>query len=286
MGALDYLRLLRPLQWYKNVVIFIAIFFTGKVFFLNELWLTVLGFFALCLVSSANYVINDIVDMRTDRKHPEKKNRPLAAGKVRVWQAVMLAIVALTAGLTIAHTLSAEFFYLMLAIFILTQLYSIFLRNEPFLDVIIIGINFVLRAISGTAIIAAEVSPWLIICAFFLALYVGFGKRISDLMLLGERAPQHKKVFRYYTMGLLESFTVALMASLIVSYAFYTFLRAEAGLIVTLPIVLYGLFRYKYLITTGSFVARHPEYLLRDIRLMIALFLWGAVIFVSLYVLP
>jgi 4-hydroxybenzoate polyprenyltransferase len=286
MGALSYLRLLRPLQWYKNIVIFIAIFFTGKIFLLHELWLTLLGFFALCLVSSANYCINDMVDIRADRKHPEKKHRPLASGSIAIWQAVVMAVMLLAVGLGLAYWLSLEFFFIVLGLCILTFCYSLFLRHEPFIDVIVIGVNFVLRSIAGTAIIAADISPWLIICAFFLALYVGIGKRISDLLLLQERAAEHKKVFRFYTTDLMESFTTSLMAALIVSYAFYTFLRADAWLIVTLPIVVYGLFRYKYLISTGSFVARHPEYLVRDVRLLVSIFLWGAVVFVTLYIVP
>jgi 4-hydroxybenzoate polyprenyltransferase len=286
MGLLDYVRLIRPNQWYKNLVIFIAVFFTGSFFQIGELWLTFLGFISLCLISSANYVINDLMDAGADRKHPEKKDRPIASGKVGRLPAAILAAVLAVASLAIAYTLAYEFLFIVIALFVLTQLYSLLLRNEPFIDIIIIGVNFVLRSISGTYIIASDVSSWLVVCAFFLALFVGFGKRTGDLMLLGSKAQSHKKVYKHYSLPLLETFTTSLMAMLIVSYALYTFLGSKRGAVVTLPVVLYGIYRYKYLISSGSPVARKPECILGDFRLMASIFLWLLMLFVILYVIP
>ena len=198
LKIISIIKLLRPQQWYKNVVIFAAMFFSANLLNIGQLKLTILGFISLCLISSTNYIINDIIDCKEDKKHPEKKKRPIASGAIKKWQAIIIAIITFSFAMYNAFYLTEGFFYIIIALFVMTQLYSLFLRNEPFLDIILIGINFVLRAISGTFLINTEISPWLIICAFFLALFLGFGKRIADLKILGEKAKEHKKVFLYY----------------------------------------------------------------------------------------
>lgn len=273
----------RPGQWYKNIVIFIALFFTAQLFNLDEFGLTLLGFVSLCLISSANYIINDIIDAREDRKHPEKRNRPIAAGKLKIWVAALFAAVLFSVSLFIAYSLSAQFLMTVSSIFILTQIYSLWLKKEPFLDVIIIGVNFVLRAVSGAFIINVEISPWLIICAFFLALFLAFGKRRADMALLGKNAVQHRKVYRYYTLQQLDMLIASVMATLIIAYAFYTFLKSADQLIMTLPIVVYGLYRYHYLISSGAKTARQPQHMMTDFRIMLSVLIWCLVVFGSIY---
>jgi 4-hydroxybenzoate polyprenyltransferase len=277
------LRLLRPWQWYKNLVIFIAVVFTERFFMLSDLWLTLLGFFSLCLISSANYIINDLIDVKADKAHPEKKNRPLASGAVKTWEALILAVIALLGSVVLAATLSKGFTIVVLTLFVLTQGYSLLLKHEAFLDIITIGMNFVLRAMSGAYLINVEVSPWLIICAFFLALFLATGKRLGELMLLGHKAVQHKKVFRTYDIKTLETLMAVNMAVLIISYALYTFLKASKVMLFTIPIVLYSLYRYKHLIDTGK--AREPEAIITDTRTVFAIFLWGATVLIALYVI-
>jgi 4-hydroxybenzoate polyprenyltransferase len=286
MGAMDYLRLLRPYQWYKNAVIFIAVFFTGQFFIWDKIILTTIGFIALCLMSSTNYILNDIIDRKEDRKHPEKRKRPIASGQVSVFTAVGLAALTFTSSLLISYYLSLYFLLAVIALFALTTAYSLLLRSEPFLDIIAIGANFVLRSISGAFIILSDVSPWLVICAFFLALYMGFGKRRSDIVMIGSKAKEHRKVFACYTPELLDQFSASLMAALLVSYSLYTFLKADTGLMITLPIVTYALYRYQYLIHCGSSFARHPEQLVKDWRLVIAGIVWLVILFGSIYVTP
>jgi len=263
----EIIRLLRPRQWYKNIVIFIALFFTGQFFLLYELKLTILGFISLCLISSANYVINDIIDKKVDRKHPEKINRPIASSKIRVWLAVIIALFLTIISIYLAYLLSINFMLVVTSIFLITLAYSFWLKNEPFIDIILISINFVLRAVSGAFIINVEISPWLIICAFFLSQFMGLGKRI----------------FRFYSKQMLDGLIMSVMAVLIISYTFYTFLKSESNLIFTLPIVIYGIFRYYYLINTGSSIPRHPEKIFLDLRLMLSVLLWGLIVFLLLY---
>ncbi len=278
------IALLRPWQWYKNIVVFIALFFTAQIFNLNELWLTMLGFASLCLVSSANYIINDIIDAKEDRRHPEKRNRPVASGNIKTWQAMIIAAVLLALSLLSAVALSTGFFLAVLSIFIITLIYSLWLKDEPFADVILIGVNFVLRAVSGAFIINVEISPWLIICAFFLALFMGFGKRRADIAFLGKDAAKSRKVYRHYTLQQLDLLIASVMATLIIAFAFYTFLKGTNHLIVSLPFVVYGLYRYQFLISSGSEKARHPEMMVRDIRIMLSVLLWGLVVFGSIYI--
>jgi len=281
---MDYVRILRVHQWYKNVVIFIALFFTGRFFHVNELYLTFLGFIALCFVSSANYVINDIADRKEDQKHPEKKNRPIASGRVGVFAALVLALVMLAGSILIAWTLTIEFLIIIIALFVLTQVYTFIFRNEAFVDVILIGVFFVLRAVSGAFIIDVDISPWLIVCAFFLALYLGFGKRHADLDLLGRKAARVKKVYNVYTKSMIDRITGPLIAILIIAYSLYTFLKAD-GLIFTIPVVVYGLYRYLYLIDSQPIVARKPERALLDFRILASVFIWGAIIFSTIYLI-
>lgn len=285
LKIINIIKLLRPHQWYKNIVIFAALFFVGDLFNIGQLKLTILGFISLCLISSTNYIINDIIDCKSDRKHPEKKNRPIASGIVKKWEAIIVAIITFSFAMYNAFYLADGFFYIIIALFVMTQLYSLFLRNEPFLDIILIGINFVLRAISGTFLINTEISPWLIICAFFLALFLGFGKRIADLKILGSKAKEHKIVFKYYTEELLKSIVISIIAIIITTYSLYTFFKEGHELILTLPIVVYALFRYLYLINSGSIIARHPDKAFKDIRLILSMLLWGIIVFISLYII-
>jgi 4-hydroxybenzoate polyprenyltransferase len=281
----NIIKLLRPQQWYKNVVIFAAIFFSGDLLNINQFYLTFLGFISLCLISSTNYIINDLVDCNKDKKHPEKKNRPIASGIVKKSEAIIIAIFTFTLSVWNAFYLPKGFFYIIIALFISTQIYSLFLKNEAFLDVILIGTNFVLRAVSGTFIIKTDISPWLIICAFFLALFLGFGKRIADLKILGEKAKEHKAVFKIYTEKLLNSIVNSIIAIIITTYSLYTFFKEGNGLILTLPIVVYALFRYYYLINSGSIIARHPDKAFKDVRLILSMLLWGIIVFISLYII-
>ncbi|MBN2457556.1 UbiA prenyltransferase family protein [Candidatus Woesearchaeota archaeon] len=285
MGKLlDLIRLARPYQWYKNLVIFIAVFFSGNLFNLDLIALTTLGFISLCLVSSANYAINDIVDRNSDSKHPEKKKRPIASGRVGIATAIAEAALLLASGFMLAYLLSPRFFICAIALFILTMLYSMHMKNEPFADIMFIGTNFVLRALGGVFILNAGISPWLVICAFFAAIFLAVSKRKADLFIMGAKAAEHKKVLKYYPKSLLNSMINISATLLIISFSLYSFMKPHNSLLALLPFFLFIIFRYIYLVNSGSIIGRHPHLVYKDLRLVIAGAISGIIIFVVFYV--
>jgi len=282
--VIKYFELIRVKQWYKNVVVFIPLVFAGKFLDLKALVLTLIGFFALCLVSSSNYIINDLKDIEKDRRHPEKKFRPIASGKVKKWEAIIICSALLAASIFISVKLSISFFLCVVAIFILTQGYTFYLRNEQFLDIIMIAINFVIRAVSGAFIINVRISPWLILCTFFLSLFLSAGKREADIRLLKDKAVFHKRVLKDYNIQITNALMIISTSALILSYALYSFLSIYPMLIYTIPFALYAIFRYLYLVYSGSEIGRHPEKAILDKRLLIGSFLWLiSIFFIILY---
>ncbi len=284
MSVLSYFKLLRPQQWYKNVLVFLTLFFTAQVFNVELLTLSLLGCVVLCLTSSSGYIINDIKDLKEDRAHPEKRLRPIASGKVPIWLAVIISIILLILAFLISWIWLPKLFMIIPALlFVLTQIYSFFLKHEPVIDVLMIAINFVIRALSGAFILNVMISPWLVMCTFFLALFLVFGKRRADLMFLGEKAGLHKKVFNHYTKEILDSAMYVSTSALIISYSLYSFLRRQETLLITLPFVFYGIFRYLILIYSGSDIARHPEKVFKDWRMDVTMLLWAVLTFILIY---
>ncbi|MBU0457143.1 MAG: UbiA prenyltransferase family protein [Nanoarchaeota archaeon] len=279
----DHLNLVRVKQWYKNLVVFLPIFFVGHLLIGNELYLTFLGFLSLSLVSSVNYIINDIIDLKADRLHPEKKSRPLATNKIsRTW-AIILSFLLLIISFTLSWSLGVFFFYSVIGLFILSQLYSFFFKNIIFVDILTIAVLFVIRAVSGAYIINVKISPWLILCPFFLSLFLSIGKRHSDLNLLKENAFLTRKVLKDYNSELTSSLMTISTTLLIISYALYSFLSDHQNLIYTLPFALFVIFRYFYLINSKSIIARHPEKIIKDKNMIIGIILWILVTALSIY---
>lgn len=277
-----WLEVIRVKQWYKNLVIFLPLLFVGNFFDVNLLVLTAVGFFALCLVSSVNYITNDISDIKKDRENPEKATRPLASGSVKIWQATALAIFLLGISFAIGAALSYKFLAIQLALFSVGQIYNIFLRKEEFADILTIASNFVLRAVSGTFIIHSDISPWLIICTFLLSLFLSIGKRHGELAILRENADAHRPVLKFYTKEVTGALMIVATTTLVLSYILYSFL-SNKNLLFTLPISLYAVFRYFYLAYSGNEIARKPENIYKDWKLFTSIFIWVAIIFVVLY---
>jgi 4-hydroxybenzoate polyprenyltransferase len=279
-----YIKLIRINQWYKNVVIFLPIFFAGKLFELVSLEKIIIGFVALCLISSTNYILNDIIDLKKDKLHPEKKYRPLAYGKVTIYEAYIISILFLIASIIIAYYLNIVFLILIVILFILTTLYTIWLKNEPLVDILLIAINFVIRAISGAFILSIFVSPWLIVCPFFLALFLASSKRNGDLRLLKKMAITHKKVLKYYTLQTTNALMIMSTTCFIIAYSIYAFSRTEL-LLITLPFAVYFLYRYYFLVSIGSEIARNPQKAYKDKKLIISAILWSILTFIIFYYL-
>jgi 4-hydroxybenzoate polyprenyltransferase len=288
----DLWQLVRPTQWSKNLVIFAALIFAKHLFNRLDVLLVSLGFVAFCLTASAAYVMNDLRDCERDRQHPLKSLRPLPAGRVRRGTAVVLAIALLVSGLSLALSLRLDFGLLVVLYFVLQIAYTFWLKETVILDVMAIATGFVIRAGAGGVIIAVPVSPWLIICTFLLALFLGFSKRRHELILLEGRATDHRASLKEYSPYFLDQMIAVVTASTVVAYAIWTVspeIREKLGtekLYLTIPFVLFGIFRYLYLVHQREEGGNPTQLLLSDRPLLIGVLLWIVTAAVLLYWKP
>lgn len=282
--VMDHINLMRVRQWYKNLVIFLAIFFSGNILKTDMLIPTMIGFAALCLISSANYIINDIIDMKSDRNHPEKRHRPLASGRISIAEAVISAIILVSLAGIISYNIGTLFFISIIILFCLTTAYSLFLKDEPVLDILLIAANLVIRTVAGVLIIDVYMSPWLVLCPFFAAIFLAVAKREADLKLLEDKAFTHKKVLKFYSKKITDSMMDIAAACVIISYALYA-LSKTSLMLLTIPFAVYTIFRYYALALEGSEIVRSPENIYKDIRLMLSLMLWSIVLIMIRYIL-
>jgi 4-hydroxybenzoate polyprenyltransferase len=276
----DLFQLLRPMQWSKNTVLFAALIFAKHLFVLSDLITVTLGFLAFCLLASGAYVMNDLRDCERDREHPLKSLRPLPSGRVRRGTAVALSVTLVLAGMLAAIALRPAFGLLAGAYFVLQVAYTFWLKEVVILDVMSIAAGFVIRAVAGGVIIVVPVSPWLIVCTFLLALFLGFSKRRHELILLETRATNHRASLKEYSPYFLDQMIAVVTASTVVAYAIYTAspeVRDKLGtdkLYLTIPFVLFGIFRYLYLVHQREEGGNPTQLLLRDQPLLIDVLLW------------
>jgi 4-hydroxybenzoate polyprenyltransferase len=288
----DIWQLLRPTQWSKNLVVFAALIFAKHLFNRADVFLVSLGFVAFCLTASAAYVMNDLRDCERDRQHPLKSLRPLPAGRVRRSTAAGLAIALLITGLSMALTLRLGFGVLVVVYFVLQIAYTFWLKEAVILDVMAIAAGFVIRAAAGGVIISVPVSPWLIICTFLLALFLGFSKRRHELILLEARATEHRASLKEYSPYFLDQMIAVVTASTVVAYAIWTVspeIREKLGtekLYLTIPFVLFGIFRYLYLVHQREEGGNPTQLLLTDRPLLLDVLLWIITVAVLLYWKP
>jgi 4-hydroxybenzoate polyprenyltransferase len=282
------LRTLRPRQWTKNAFLFAALVFDGKLFHLTDFLRTLAGFGFFCLISSAVYIFNDLVDVESDRQHPLKKNRAIASGKLPSRVAISVGIFLTILSLVLGYFLAWQFSLTILFYLALMLAYSKWLKHVPILDVLILATGFVLRVHAGTTLITVErFSPWLYVLMTLLALYLGFGKRRAELALLAGDATNHRKVLDGYTIPLLDQFITIVSGTTIVAYSLYTFFRPETpgnhALMLTIPFVIYAIFRYLFLIQVKQIGGEPEEILLSDRPFQISIFLWGMAVLAVFY---
>ena len=257
-------RQLRPKQWTKNAFLFAALVFSGEFLNVVSLQLSIQGFFAFCLVSSAGYILNDYLDREADRRHPKKCKRPIASGELPESVAAMLFVATFFGGLALAYALSGGFLAVTIAYVVTTLCYSFFFKHLVILDVMVLALCFVWRAVAGAVAITVPASPWLFLCTGFLALFLGFHKRRAELVQLGA-VKETRKSLRKYTAKMLEQYQAMVMSATVLSYALYTLTsEANTGLVLTVPWVLYGLFRYIYLVEHQGAGDAPDETLLKD----------------------
>lgn len=283
------LKAMRPRQWTKNAFIFAALVFDRKLLNLHAFLQTLAAFVLFCLLSSSVYLINDILDRESDRAHPIKKNRPIASGDLPVGLALATGILLLLVSLIGAFLLSHGFFFISLVYFTLNLIYSIWLKLIPIIDVLVIASCFVLRVAAGVSVIEVQrFSPWLYVVTTLLALYLGFGKRRAELAVLVNDSPQsHRKVLSGYSIQFIDQLITVVSATTLISYSLYTFsapnLPENHSMMLTIPFVLYGIFRYLFLINKHNAGGEPEEILLKDRPIQLTVLLWGVAVMVIFY---
>lgn len=294
----DLLLSTRPRQWTKNVFVFAGLVFAGKLFDPILLAESLLAFALFCLASGAVYLINDVADIEKDRAHPVKRNRPLASGRLRPQAAIIAAVVLIVVAVPAAFRLNRYFGGLLLTYFLLMLAYSFLLKKIVILDIMTIAAGFALRAAGGAVAIGVPISPWLLVCMVLLALFLGLAKRRHELLLLENNAGQHRGILREYSTVMLEEMISVVSASTVIAYALYTFFGPEHQvtlpyaytqripyMMLTVPFVIYGIFRYLYLVYQKKSGGSPEEILLHDLPFLTNLLLWAVAVVAILYTL-
>jgi len=280
-------RELRPKQWTKNLLVFAGLIFSYNLRESGAIWKTVAAFLIFCAVSSASYVINDLADLEQDRLHPRKRLRPIASGAISEGAGWVIAAVLLLISLPIAWVLSPKFFAVVAAYFVIVQLYSFHLKHVVLLDVFSIAAGFVLRAVAGAVVIPVRLSAWLLLCTMLASLFLALAKRRHELVLLEDGAASHRRILDEYSTLFLDQMIVTVTSATVITYSIYTFsagtLPDDQSMMLTIPFVLYGLFRYLYLIYQRNEGGSPETLLLRDVPLLITVLLWGLSVVLVLY---
>ncbi len=282
-------RATRPRQWAKNLFVLAPLVFAQELADLAALRAGVLAFVAFCCASSAVYIVNDLADREEDRLHPLKRNRPLAAGTLSVPVASLAAMLLAGSAMALGIYLGRDFLWLVALYLLLNLLYSIGLKNVVILDVMLISVGFVLRVLAGGAAISVEVSAWLVLCTSFLALFLAFSKRRHELILLPNEAPEQRRVLSHYSPTFLDQMINVVTASTVVSYSIYAISPETVEkfhtryLVYTIPMVLFGIFRYLYLVYQRQTERNPTEAILTDPPFLANLLLWGAAVIWIVY---
>ena len=285
---INLLKTMRPKQWPKNVFIFTALVFDEKLFTPSPLLKTIATFILFCLTSSAVYLINDLADIEKDRQHPTKRLRPLPSGQLKPSVAIAAAVLIPLVPLPLAFRLAPPLGLITLVYLLMMIAYSFVLKNIVILDVLTVAAGFVLRVAAGAIVVDVErFSPWLYICATLVALFIGVGRRRHELVLLAENANEHRASLNEYSLPLLNEMISIVASATVIAYSLYTFsapnLPPNHAMMLTIPFVLYGVFRYLYLIHVKSKGGAPEEIFLSDRPLIIDLGLWGLAVIAILY---
>jgi 4-hydroxybenzoate polyprenyltransferase len=289
LSGRDLVALFRPGQWTKNGIVFAGLIFSQHLRDPAYLLRAVAGFVVFCAASSAVYVLNDLMDVERDRLHPVKRNRPIAAGRISRGTAAVLGGTLVAAALVAASTLGPSFRFSLIVFLLVNAAYSISLRSIVILDVMLIAISFVIRAVAGVMVLrplaaAIELSPWLLVCTLFLALFLALGKRRHELSLL-----EHRASLGEYSVAFLDQMITIVTAATVIAYAIYTIAPGtlskfhSPALVLTIPFVVYGVFRYLFLLRERSLGGNPSRLLYGDKPLLVTVAGWLAVVVAVLY---
>ncbi len=283
---------LRPHQWFKNVFLFAALVFAKRLGDAAALGRAALGFILFCALSSAVYLVNDVRDREQDRVHPTKQRRPIASGQIAPSLAVAAAVILFAGALGGAVALGRGFFLTAAGYVVLSLAYCFGLKQVVIVDVMAVAALYTLRAVAGAEAITVDISNWLLICTSLLALFLGFCKRRQELTSLDERGVAHRAVLAHYTEDFLDQMIAVVTASTVMAYLLYVFSEDVAArlhtrrLALTAPFVLYGIFRYFYLVHVRGGGGHPARDLLADRAILVNLVLYGVVVVLILYALP
>ena len=271
---------MRPEQWIKNFFVFTALLFSKNLLNLSKDIDALVGFIIFCMITGCSYIINDLVDLEKDKLHPTKSQRPIASGRLNKTTAIKITTIICLVSLSFAFYINSFFGIIVLTYFLLNIGYSIYLKNIVIIDVVTIASGFVLRVLGGAVIISVTSSQWLILCTILLSLFLGFSKRRHELVLLEDNATGHRKVLEHYSPYFLDQMISVVTASTLICYALYTMSKdtieklGTSKLIYTIPFVLYGIFRYLYLVHQKEKGGSPTEVVFTDKPMIINISLW------------
>jgi 4-hydroxybenzoate polyprenyltransferase len=282
---------LRPRQWVKNLFVFGGLVFSQRLF-TASVWPALGAFAIFCALSGAIYLFNDVADRDKDRLHPSKRERPIASGLLAIPVALGSAMVLIVVGLAAAAALSPRFAVVALAYVGLLSLYSVALKHVVIVDVLTVAMGFVLRAVGGALAIGVDISGWLLICTILIALFLALGKRRHEYLTLDGEAARHRPILAEYSAGLLDQMIAVVTASTVTAYALYTMSPETVAkfhtqlLPATLPFVLYGIFRYLYLLYRRQLGGNPSELFLNDRALLLNTVGWILAVLLIIYGIP
>lgn len=281
---------MRPKQWIKNSFVFAALVFSKELFEFDCFLITLWAFLLFCLLSGSVYVINDIFDIKKDRLHPSKSKRPIASGAISIREAAFWGVTLALFSLFMSFYISLPFGIVASIYFLINLLYSIYLKKVVIIDVMSIAFCFLLRAVAGAVVIEVGISTWLILCTILIALFLGFCKRRQELLIYKEASSTHREILSEYSKGFIDQMIGVVTASTVIAYSLYTMspeVMEKLGthyLNITIPFVLYGIFRYLYLIYKKEGVDSPTRIILDDKPLLLNILLWGIAVIIILYI--
>ncbi|MCM3596574.1 decaprenyl-phosphate phosphoribosyltransferase [Metabacillus idriensis] len=282
-GAYLLFKQLRPKQWTKNLIVFAAPLFSMQLMHEGVFLKSLIGFFLFCFVSSCVYILNDFVDRKADRMHPEKKHRPMASGALNPLLALTFGFLLLISSIWAANIFNSLFAICLSIYFIINVLYSLKLKHIVLLDILLIASGFVLRAVGGALVINVPLTEWFLLCALWLSMFLAVSKRRHELFLLQKTQETHRKVLKNYSIALLDQYNSIFTTATIISYALFAFSSEHSEILMwSIPLVLYGICRYLYLIHQEGKGGKPEQVLLEDKPILITTIIYVLYIFITL----
>jgi 4-hydroxybenzoate polyprenyltransferase len=270
-----YLKLLRPRQWTKNLIVLAALVFSGQWWTPEALWRALAAAAAFSMIASAIYCLNDCFDAGADRLHPTKRLRPIAAGFVSTTEALFLAAILVALGISLALALDLSFCGILVLYGIINVGYTLRWKSVAIVDVMIVASGFLLRAVAGALVLHVSASAWLLACTTFLSLFLALVKRRQELLVLENGGQAHRRVLESYSLPLLDQLITSTLTVTLLSYILYTFFARKPLFMFTVAFVVYGLFRYLYLVHQHRRGGSPEEVLLTDRPILLTVLLWG-----------